>query len=67
LTDEVSQETTSNEGQDGYSGRQDGMKTGLSSPEAGNSRIPAHERDVNSQEKKSISIQIASDQGKEDG
>jgi hypothetical protein len=67
LTKEGSQETTSDEEHDGYCGRQGGMEITLSTLQAGCSRVSAHERDIGSQEKKSVSIHIAGDQGKEDG
>ena len=43
LTEQVSQEATSDEGQDGRCGRQGSLKIVLSTPEAGNSRVSAHE------------------------
>jgi hypothetical protein len=43
------------------------MEIVLSTPEAGSRRISAHERYIGSQDKKSIAVQIAGDQGKEDG
>src|SRR6266851_5104530 len=67
LGQEVSQETTSDEEHDGYSGRQSGWEIALSALESRESRVSAHERDISSEEKKSITIEIAGDQCKEDG
>src|SRR5579864_160440 len=52
LTEEVSEETAGDEGQDGYRGRQGGTEIVLSAPQAGHRRVSAHERDINSQEEK---------------
>src|SRR6202035_4263608 len=65
LTKEGSQKSTGDERQDGYCGGQGSMEIPLSTLQAGCSRVSAHERHGSSQERKSISIHIASDQGEE--
>src|SRR5438132_6287092 len=66
LTEEVSEETTGDEGQDGYRGRQGGAEIVLPTPQASTCGVSAHERDISPQEEKPISVQIASDHRKED-
>src|SRR5208337_67221 len=67
LSNEVSQETAGHEEHDGYCGRQGGFEIALSALQSGESRVSAHEGDIGFHKKKSVTVQIAGDQGKEDG
>src|SRR6266496_4756069 len=66
LSQHVSQETANDEEQDGDSRRNGCVESALANLKAGACRVPAHERHIGLQEKKSVSIQITRHGGDQD-
>src|SRR6266403_127181 len=66
LSQHVSQETANDEEQDGDSRRNGCVESALADLKAGACRVPAHERHIGLQEKKSVSVQITRHGGDQD-